>query len=921
MYINYQWDGNSLMVQCDECQEWFHPKCVGLSVKEAKHNPFICPQCQDKPILNISNYKMDSFTKKMQFSYYESIDPKRLYQIYSIPQILSKYKKIKKKQCINNNDIFPLNQLKQIQKNIINHIHNHYDNNIDIDINLNQNIFDRMFYRQIIKFGTLQKKQVLCFIYLLSLHSMIILFLFLDVFQKEIVHRNTIMECYDYLLSCLFVKHLDLMYNIKKSRPFILNKLVKDEHLKELINRDISQSIINKQENVMILNNKQNTSNRMTMNSMLSNNNNNNNNNINNENLSKKSKSSLIFNNEYVENDKNLIQNNMSSYSTMSLDTSMCLNCNGQIATKSYIKHIEQCYSSKHTYYEQTKQSLFNSIKTSNINKDILNMDDLLFSTPYKSYCIPCNPLEIKIDEQSESDIDSISSMFAPPDINDRKKVIAQLLRKRNKFKYDHVSKPIQYKQSAKELEIYHKVYHKLVPKMDLPSSPESISSQQESETDDDDDEDDDDDDVKMNGNKSGSSSSSLSSSSILTAKKDNDNNNDSDDMDNDDDEDDEDDDDDDDDDDIPIAQNLKYQNNQQRDNNDNNGNLRGIRGYNLRTRSPSKQSSCTPPTPPTKKKKYKIDNKISNEIKEKYKEEYKAMNNRFKRYFRQNKLRRLKKKRKLQMKLKQNTNKLITNYLDKYHFQFENDKVLIEKLYKILPDLDTPINGSLSINYSKHILNQMNQFNINNNTKHCGYIYSLNGNGDDQEGEGQEKKVNDNNNNNKNDKQEKEEQEEEEKKTLRMDIDDNDKEEKHNDNVNHQNNNDDDKQQEEKDDKFEYFCCNKLNGNGLCSIHKNWRNQRYKILLNKLKNEIQEICELNCILRESKNWIKKDIENQNKRRMDYKKYFTKNILNNTFFNNANLWNDTDLLKSQISIKIDPLQTDIDLLQKNLANK
>ena len=119
------WDGNSLMVQCDQCQDWFHPKCVGVSTKEAKDNPFICPSCQDKPILKLPNYKMGSYTSKMQLSYYESVDPKRLYQLYSIPEI-NKYSKpstlnLQSTQSIIE-QIIPSKQLQQIQRKIVNQI-------------------------------------------------------------------------------------------------------------------------------------------------------------------------------------------------------------------------------------------------------------------------------------------------------------------------------------------------------------------------------------------------------------------------------------------------------------------------------------------------------------------------------------------------------------------------------------------------------------------------------------------------------------------------------------------------------------------------------------------------------------------------------------------------------------------------------
>ena len=43
----------------------------------------------------------------------------------------------------------------------------------------------------------------------------------------------------------------------------------------------------------------------------------------------------------------------MSSYTTINVDTSMCLHCNGQIPTTHYLQHIQNCYQSQHAHYEQ----------------------------------------------------------------------------------------------------------------------------------------------------------------------------------------------------------------------------------------------------------------------------------------------------------------------------------------------------------------------------------------------------------------------------------------------------------------------------------------------------------------------------------------------------------------------------------------
>merc|ERR1712176_1729509 len=160
----------------------------------------------------------------------------------------------------------------------------------------------------------------------------------------------------------------------------------------------------------------------------------------------------------------------------------MCPNCDGQIPTVHYMAHIEQCYAAKHAQYEQR-----NDVKAkANIKKDKISMemDDLLFSTPYKSECYPLNPLESKIDEQSESDIETVSCL-CPPDINDRKKVIAQLIKTKKKYEFDHCTFSLQHcddakkkkPQQAKELEMWHKVYTRLIDQNDddLSSSPSLI--------------------------------------------------------------------------------------------------------------------------------------------------------------------------------------------------------------------------------------------------------------------------------------------------------------------------------------------------------------------------------------------------------------------------------------------------------------
>lgn len=54
--------GNCLMIECEKCNEWFHPKCVGLEEKlaELKEMIFYCPNCSmyrqsEEQDININN--------------------------------------------------------------------------------------------------------------------------------------------------------------------------------------------------------------------------------------------------------------------------------------------------------------------------------------------------------------------------------------------------------------------------------------------------------------------------------------------------------------------------------------------------------------------------------------------------------------------------------------------------------------------------------------------------------------------------------------------------------------------------------------------------------------------------------------------------------------------------------------------------
>ncbi|PWA36970.1 Bromo adjacent homology (BAH) domain-containing protein [Artemisia annua] len=37
---------DDLMVQCEECKDWFHPACMGMTIEDAKKlEQFMCSEC------------------------------------------------------------------------------------------------------------------------------------------------------------------------------------------------------------------------------------------------------------------------------------------------------------------------------------------------------------------------------------------------------------------------------------------------------------------------------------------------------------------------------------------------------------------------------------------------------------------------------------------------------------------------------------------------------------------------------------------------------------------------------------------------------------------------------------------------------------------------------------------------------------
>merc|ERR1712154_48742 len=154
-----------------------------------------------------------------------------------------------------------------------------------------------------------------------------------------------------------------------------------------------------------------------------------------------------------------------------------------------------------------------------------------------------------------------------------------------------------------------------------------------------------------------------------------------------------------------------------------------------------------------------------------KYKQEHKEIDHRFKKFYRQNKIRQIKKKQKLQIKLERNGNKLISESYNKHWIHSENDKKIISKLYELINKESFSCNNPLSGNYSKSLLQEMKACDVQ--TKHCGFLYF------EQFAKHKKKK-----------------KENDEHKTMRMDIDDED--------------HDEDEQQIKKNQN-QYFCHNKL--------------------------------------------------------------------------------------------------------------
>eukprot|EP01083_Nonionella_stella_P077287 210962_1 len=701
------WDGNSLMVQCDQCQDWFHPKCVGVSRRDAKDNPFVCPQCQDKPILKLINYKMGSYSKKMQTSYYESLAPHRLYQMYSIPHIPRTHTNDTPLKPIPFESFVQAKSLNAICQNIIHQMTaNHHTS------------YDMEYYRKLIVFMTNKKNKI------------------------ERIHCGTIHACNQYFLSCLFTKQCDLRYDMKKAKPYLISNIICDEKIKAFIHDDVISNIISK---------------------------------YNDENQ------------DEMKHKDEVMRDRMAQYSMQLMDVCsiMCLNCNGQITTNDYMKHINQCYATRHVFYEQTLERP----QDTSGGAVSFDHDDLLFATSYKSECVPPNPLEMDLNEESELESDALSV----PDISDRKKVLKHLIQNK------HKNKCLPKRRSSHEIDtasnpIYDKIYAQLLPELN------QMESNQEHEEDEEDEEEEEEEDE-------------------------------------------------DDDDDIPIAQNIIKM--------DSRSTI--SRGYNYNLR----QRPCAAPITP-KPPHFISKRQVTEDANDPFK--YKKMEHKFKRYYKENKMRKLKRKQKeyqMKVKCKKNHNK------NKYNARFESDKRIINQLYSVITAM-AKRKHLLSMHKSKQLLNKLMQCNAHKlKLKHCGYLLD-------------DIVSNDPNH------------EHNEQKTMRMELD-------------HEDEEDSDMHQKEHR-KYLYFCHEKVNSNGLCSIHNNWRAQRYTQLIAKLRDEMEQIFLLKCALKEMKKLWKNDKERHRLMHKD-----RQSQLEQCFKDSLVAMDDNDI-SSCISIKPLATQTDIDSL-------
>ena len=736
------------------------------------------------------------------------------------------------------------------------------------------------------------------------------------------------MDCHRYLLSVLTAKHLDLQYSISKSRPFTVHKLITDESVREFINKDITKSILSKHHQMSA---SSSSANHPLLHHPLS-------------------SSSASHHTQYSINDqfsssspndavpaadpsidglspfqftRNLysdppdaictdphgfteskrIQNNMSSYTTIDVDTIMCPQCNGQVPGHRYTEHVATCYAATHSYYEQDMRlnvdsalnghgcdtaecrpsegtSYSNRHRRKRTFSEMVRVDELLFSTPYRARCVPPNPLELKLEEQSESDIEAVSAL-CPPDIGDRKKVVAQLIRKEKRFNLGRrgtAKSKGSPPSERKELEVFHKIFTKLVPKEEFSSSPSTDS---------------DDGGHRGDGHLIGGGHQGDGGELVSSTKMEE-----SDDV-----EEDEDDDDEDSDDDKPIALNLKNSASQSAQQSGPQS-PKSPNTYNLRTRSPPKSSLNKGPdgdspqsaSDRTDRSMSMSSSKQSVEStasplnsrmtkQQKYSEEYREMHRTFKRYYGEHRARERKRRQRMELRMRRNADKLVAEQFGSAHAHFERDRAALDRLYGYLQRESkamgrrTPLTRyPLSVQRSKDVLDLMLKFKVR--AKHCGFVY---------DGVRPVEGV----------------KEEEEQKTMRMAVDKEEEEEEGRPKG--------EGAEKEEALQFEYYCHRRLDRKGVCADHGDWRRKRYGELVSRMKEEIEGIFILKCALKHSEGLLAESGRQREMMKAQQDKFAAKELCA-AKYDLIGYFSSEDVMDPAVSITVDPSQTDIDLL-------
>ena len=108
-------DGNTY-VECGQCMEWYHPKCVGIQESKSKSLPYACFKCIEKDLMNISaSLLVENITRDELLSEEEVLDDLILSndQMQSLcTQIVELEEMVMKKQSIISTQEDKITQLK-----------------------------------------------------------------------------------------------------------------------------------------------------------------------------------------------------------------------------------------------------------------------------------------------------------------------------------------------------------------------------------------------------------------------------------------------------------------------------------------------------------------------------------------------------------------------------------------------------------------------------------------------------------------------------------------------------------------------------------------------------------------------------------------------------------------------------------------